>query len=261
MDQLRVTHVGTATLILEIGPFRLITDPALDPKGQEYSFGWGTGSRKLLDPEPSAAALEQAPFDAVLVSHDQHADNLDETGRRLLPQAGVTVTTRRGARRLGGRSVGLKPGESHMLTHPDGSSLRITAVPARHGPAGTRGIVGPVIGMVLEWDARDGAIYISGDTVAYKGLDEIATRFDIDVAFLHLGGVRFPKNTGRIKFTMDGAGALDVLDRLDPRIVVPIHYDGWNHFRDPPAYMRARLENSPHANKLRILPRGQCVTV
>ena len=106
---LRATHVGTATLLLEIGPFRLITDPALDAAGEEYSFGWGTHSRKLLDPEPSNAQIQDMRFDAALITHDRHADNLDESGRRLLETVGVTITTRKGARRLGGRSVGLDP--------------------------------------------------------------------------------------------------------------------------------------------------------
>lgn len=258
---LRVTHVGTATLILEIGPFRLITDPALDPRGKEYGFGWGTHSRKLLDPLPSQSTIEDMQFDAALVTHDQHADNLDEPGRRLVAKASVTITTRRGARRLGGNSVGLAPWDSHTLTHSSGRSLRITAVPARHGPAGTRAIVGPVIGVVLEWEGRDGAIYISGDTVDFRRLDEVGERYDIDVAFLHLGGVQFPKNTGRMKFTMDSHDAMEVMGRLKPRLVVPVHYDGWNHFRESPTDMRTQLEGSSEGGRIRVLPRGRCVTL
>lgn len=256
-DRFRVTHVGTATLLLEIGPFRIVTDPALDPAGQDYAFGYGTRSRKLLDPVPSQTELAELGFDAVLVSHDQHADNLDEPGRKLLERAEVTITTRKGARRLGGNAVGLDPWDSHTLTHASGSRLTITATPARHGPAGTRGLVGPVIGMLLEWDGR--TIYISGDTVDYRGLDEIGDKARIDVAFLHLGGVQFPKNFGRIQFTMDAEDAVKAIERIDPRLVLPVHYDGWNHFRQPPDEMRGTLESSAVADRLRILPRGRCV--
>ena len=63
----------------------------------------------------------------MLVSHDQHADNLDEPGRRLLERAEVTLTTRKGARRLGGNAIGLDPWDSHTLTHASGSRLKITA--------------------------------------------------------------------------------------------------------------------------------------
>ena len=258
-DQLRVTHVGTATLILEIGPFRLVTDPALDPAGQDYAFGYGTHSRKLLDPVPSQSELAEMGIDAVLVSHDQHADNLDEPGRKLLDRAEVTITTRKGARRLGGNAVGLDPWESHTLTHASGARLKITATPARHGPAGTRALVGPVIGMLLEWNHREGAVYISGDTVDYRGLDEVGEKATVDVAFLHLGGVQFPKNFGRMQFTMNAEDALSAIERINPRLVVPVHYDGWNHFRQPPDEMRGALETSAIADRVRIMPRGRCV--
>ena len=146
-----------------------------------------------------------------------------------------------------------------MLTHTDGQTLRITATPARHGPPGTRGIVGPVIGMLLEFQGRTGAIYISGDTVDYDGLDEIGERATVDVAFLHLGGVQFPKNTGRMQFTMDAKGAVNLISRIRPRVALPVHYDGWNHFRESPQQMRAALAASRHADAVRFMPRGRCV--
>lgn len=53
------------------------------------------------------------PIDAVLLTHDHHADNLDDLGRALLPAAGVVVTTTSGARRLGGATRGSRsPGRS-----------------------------------------------------------------------------------------------------------------------------------------------------
>jgi hypothetical protein len=46
----------------------------------------------------------------------------------------------------------------------DGRSIRITATPARHGPAGIEPFAGEVVGFVLSLDKAD-AIYITGDTV------------------------------------------------------------------------------------------------
>jgi glyoxylase-like metal-dependent hydrolase (beta-lactamase superfamily II) len=60
-----VTYVGAATLLLEIGGLRLLTDPALDPAGSEYA---------VVD--PALAAAELGHIDAVLLSHDEHFDNL-----------------------------------------------------------------------------------------------------------------------------------------------------------------------------------------
>ena len=66
--------------------------------------------------------------------------------------------------------------------------VRVTAVPGRHGPAG--GDRGPVIGFVLTSPSRDSAVYVSGDTVWFEGVEEIGRRFTIDVALLNMGAAR-----------------------------------------------------------------------
>ena len=100
---MKLTHIGGPTVLIEAGGWRLLTDPTFDPPGRSYRFGWGTGSRKLAGPAIPAAEL--GPIDAVLLSHDHHDDNLDPTGRALLPSLGTVVTTEAGAGRLGGDAV------------------------------------------------------------------------------------------------------------------------------------------------------------
>lgn len=168
---MRLTYLGTATLLIEIDGLRLLTDPALDPAGAEYAMepmpGVTISSRKLTG--PALTAEELGRIDAVLLSHDEHFDNLDDSGRAFLPQAGVTVTTPGGAGRLGGNARGLAPWESLAV---DG--VRVTAVPARHGPDGSEPVVGHVTGFVLEWEGqRHGALYVSGDTVLFDGTLEV----------------------------------------------------------------------------------------
>ena len=98
---IRLTHIGGPTTLIEIGGRRLLTDPTFDPPGRRYAFGWGGASRKLAGP---ATAPEQLlPLDAVLLTHDHHADNLDDTGREFLPSAGAVVTTSSGAARIAQR--------------------------------------------------------------------------------------------------------------------------------------------------------------
>ncbi len=86
-----LTHIGGPTVLIEVGGWRLLTDPTFDPPGRSYRFGWGTGSRKLTG--PAIAASDLGPIDAVLLSHDHHDDNLDAAGRALLPSAGAVITT------------------------------------------------------------------------------------------------------------------------------------------------------------------------
>lgn len=84
---------------------------------------------------PALAAESLGDIDLVLLSHDHHFDNLDHAGPRLLGTAARVVTTVAGAGRLGARAIGLAPWESEEVPAPDGRMLRITATPARHGPA------------------------------------------------------------------------------------------------------------------------------
>ena len=50
MRGVRLTHIGGPTALIEIGDWRLLTDPTFDPPGGTYKFGWGTSSRKAAGP-------------------------------------------------------------------------------------------------------------------------------------------------------------------------------------------------------------------
>src|SRR3954463_2352714 len=105
MSTITFTHIGGPTTLIEVEGWRILTDPTFEPPGRTYKFGWGTSSRKTTGPAIPAAELGQ--IDAVLLTHEHHADNLDDAGRTLLPDAGVVVTTASGAPRLGPNARGL----------------------------------------------------------------------------------------------------------------------------------------------------------
>ncbi|MDF5754370.1 MBL fold metallo-hydrolase [Spongiactinospora sp. TRM90649] len=256
MSGLRVTHIGGPTTLIEAGGWRILTDPTFDPPGRRYAFGWGTSSRKLTGPAIDAAAIGR--IDAVLLTHDHHGDNLDDAGRALLPSAGAVLTTVSGAARLGGAAEGLIPWGRTRLEHPGRPTIEITATPCRHGPPLSGPIVGDVIGFALRWTGqRDGTVWVSGDTVLYDGVREVAERLRVSVALLHLGGVRFPV-TGPVRYTMTARQAVELCGLLRPRTVVPVHYEGWRHFRQPRAEIEREFAAAPDdvRRSLRWLPIG-----
>ncbi len=228
--EVKVTHIGGPTVLIEFGGWRLLTDPTFDPAGAHYSFGWGTGSTKTT--APAIAAVDIGPIDAVLLSHDHHDDNLDPTGRALLPEAGTVVTTVPGAGRLGGNAQGLSPWGKTRLQAEGKPPIDVTATPCRHGPPLSKPIVGDVVGFALEWEGQEhGALWISGDTVLYGGVREVADRLEVGTALLHLGGVQFPIS-GPLRYTMTAHDAVELCGLIRPHTAIPIHYEGWKHFRE-----------------------------
>ena len=95
-------------------------------------------------------------------------------------------------------------------------TITVTATPCRHGPPGSHPIVGDVIGFSLTWDGQQhGALWISGDTVLYDGVRQVAERVDVGTAILHLGSVHFPI-TGPVKYTMTAKDAVELCELLRP---------------------------------------------
>jgi L-ascorbate metabolism protein UlaG (beta-lactamase superfamily) len=250
VSEVAITHIGGPTVLIEVGGWRLLTDPTFDPPGQRYTFGWGTSSRKLAG--PAVAAADLGPIDAVLLTHDHHGDNLDPAGRALLPSAGAIVTTVPGAKRLGGAARGLAPWGATWLEARGRAPIEVTATPCRHGPPLSHPLVGDVIGFALRWDGqRDGALWISGDTVLYDGVRQVADRLEVDTALLHLGGVRFPV-TGPLRYTMTARDAVELCELVRPRTAIPIHYEGWKHFREGRDAIEHEFARAPEDIRARI---------
>jgi L-ascorbate metabolism protein UlaG (beta-lactamase superfamily) len=239
-----LTHVGGPTVLIEVEGWRLLTDPTFDPAGGHYDFGWGTSSDKLVG--PAVAVPDLPPVDAVLLTHDHHGDNLDRAGRALLPSAGTVVTTRSGARRLGVEGAhGLSAGQSVRLAAPGRPELEVVATPARHGPPLSRGIVGDVVGFAVRRAGETRvAVWVTGDTVLHRRLRDAARAMAVDVLLVHVGGVRFPL-TGPVRYTMTGPRAVELIELVGPRVAVPVHYEGWSHFKDGRSAIDRALEARP----------------
>ncbi len=243
-------------IILEIGSLRLLTDPVFDPPGGNYRFGLGTGSKKLT--APALSPDQVGGIDAVLLSHDHHEDNLDKAGRAFLPKAGRVLTTFSGGKRLGGNAEGMKNWQSTVLKSGD-TEVKVTATPGQHGPLFIRPFAGETIGFMLEWEGqRHGALYISGDTVWFGGIAEVARRFRVGTAILHFGRAGFPI-TGPVRFTMNADDGVRAAHALSARAIIPIHYEGWAHFRESKTQIANRFAAAGLRDWLRWLPLGEPV--
>jgi L-ascorbate metabolism protein UlaG (beta-lactamase superfamily) len=235
-----ITHIDTACVLLNINGFNILTDPTLDRAGRLYHHGYGGFSSKTSNPAVPAEQLQA--IDLVLLSHHQHKDNFDVAGRRLTEGVPLVLSTPAACRELP-NAVGLGAWQHMDIATDKVRNLRITATPAQHRPWWVPEFVsGKVIGFVLEFEGQEnGVLYISGDTVYFPGIDEVGRRFKIDTGIFHLGGVQFRYLTGCGRYTMDSHDLVRAVNVLRPRTIIPVHYNGWTHFKEDEAALKRTL--------------------
>jgi L-ascorbate metabolism protein UlaG (beta-lactamase superfamily) len=255
-----VTFVGNATVLLRIGDFRLLTDPAFGPAGSRVSLGYGLWTRRTRDPVLSA--LDDVELDGILLSH-LHGDHFDRAARQRLDPALPIVTTPQAERRLRRRFPavrGLATWEAHEWTRGD-QRLRISAVPGRHGPGIAGALLPDVMGSVLEFEVAGRprlTLYITGDTLFRPGLAEIPRRFgEIDAMLIHLGGTRVLG----LLVTMDDKQGAELTHLIHPHRTIPIHYDDYRVMKSPLEHYLSRTRQEGLAAGVLPIERGKSVAL
>jgi len=228
-----VTFVGNATMLLRLGDFTLLTDPAFGRVGSRVHAGLGVWTKRLK--EPAMGALADVTPDAVLLSH-LHGDHFDAEARRQLPPTLPILTTPQAARRLIREDFeavrGLPAWHPHEF-HRGSHRLRVTAVPGRHAPGPAGALMPDVMGSILELAVGRRhllRVYITGDTLFGGHLRQIPRHFGaIDAMLIHLGGTRLLGLT----VTMDGRQGVELTRLIRPRLTIPVHFDDYGVFKSP----------------------------
>jgi L-ascorbate metabolism protein UlaG (beta-lactamase superfamily) len=253
-----IFFVGNATTLIRYGGFAVLTDPNFLHAGDHAHLCYGLRSRRLRDPAVDVEDLP--PLDACVLSH-LHGDHWDRVAERKLPRDLPIVTTPHAARRLGERgfvrTVGLPTWEHATLRRGD-AWLRVTSLPARHGPPVVHRALPPTMGSMLEWGRADAEpvfrLWISGDTLVHDALAEIPRRYpDVPLALVHLGGTRVLG----ILLTMDAEQGVRALQIVRPRKAIPIHYDDYTVFRSPLADFLRAAEAAELATEVHVLRHGE----
>jgi L-ascorbate metabolism protein UlaG (beta-lactamase superfamily) len=242
--QVEAFLVGGPTLLLRLGGLSFLIDPTFDAPGV---YEGGRPLTKLTG--PAVAPEDLGPIDAVLLSHDQHPDNLDHAGRALLERVPVVLSTPDAAARIG-HVTGLAPWQRTTV-----GGVTVTALPARHGPEGAEAVAGQVTGFRLTGDGLP-TVYVAGDNAGVDVVQQIADRLGpVDIAILFVGAA----NVGRFgdePMTLTGERAARAAALLQATLVIPVHADGWAHFTEGVPEVVAAFEAAGLADRLRILTPG-----
>jgi L-ascorbate metabolism protein UlaG (beta-lactamase superfamily) len=257
-----LTYIGNATLLIEYGSIRILTDPTFSRKGDQVDLGYGVSTTRLTDPALTIPQLP--PLDAVVLSHF-HGDHFDQVAERELERSLPIITTPAAIDALEGRGFDnvypLDTWQWIALRKGD-ASITVTSMPGRHGPALIDFAMPDVMGSMLEFRARPDAdpvrLYISGDTLSIDELEEIPERYrEIDLGILHLGGTKIHGLT----VTMDARQGVEVVDTVNPRHVIPIHYNDYDVFESPLSDFREAMRARGQHDRVTYVTHGDTVAL
>lgn len=245
MSNVSISLVGGPTAVLGYAGLTWLTDPTFDPPGAYGNLTKTAG--------PAFGPEHIGHVHVVLLSHDQHDDNLDAAGRAALAQAGHVLSTPSAASRIPG-VLGLKPWHSVTILGAH-APVTVTAVPAQHGPAGVADQLGEVTGFILEapgWPT----LYFSGDNSEVDVAARVAHRFPaVEVALVCAGAARVERLGGAL-LTVDAARTLEIASLWPAATVVPVHLDDWAHFSQPRSAFREAVRDAPGRDRIVLLEKG-----
>jgi L-ascorbate metabolism protein UlaG (beta-lactamase superfamily) len=244
----RITYIGHATVLVELGGARLLTDPVL---------GSRVGPLRRQSAAPPAGVADD--LDGVLISHlhRDHADlpslrRIDRKVPMLVPPGAGQFFEKRGFAAVSE----LLAGASSRV-----GDVTVTAVEAQHHVK-RRGAEGAeAIGFLIDGERR---IYFAGDTDLFDGMKELGK---LDLALLPIWGWGSTLGPGHL----DPGRAAQATAMLSPRIVVPIHWGtlypiGLARFRpdplrSPPLEFAARVRELAPQVEVRVLAPGESTSL
>lgn len=259
---MRITYIGHATLLLEIGGVRVLTDPNFE----------STLGRFLPRVTAPGIALEQLPhLDALLLTH-AHFDHLSfkslDRLPRDIPLFAPGVIARWLVQKGYGHAVALDPGERTSLAR---GALRIHAERATH--AGSR------YGLdrwrraanmyLLESDEE--SVFFAGDTAltdeTHHLVEQVLWRVEreLDVALLPIGHAPAWKRRAFRRGHLTGEDALVLFKLLRARAMLPYHWGTFRHVtagaHDAIIRLRRHLESYDGRDAVHIVEPGEMLVV
>jgi L-ascorbate metabolism protein UlaG (beta-lactamase superfamily) len=247
-----LTWIGHATVLIEVGDARILTDPLLRSR---------LGHLRRHGRAPEAAALRN--LDAVLVSH-LHLDHLDLPSLRRLDH-GVPLLVPRGAGDLLRRSGFPHAQEVAVGDRVTIGGVEVVAVHAEHdgGRHPLNKTEADTLGFVIESPTR--RVYFAGDTDLFDDMAALAGT--LDAALIPVWGWGPSLGEGHL----DPGRAAQAAAMLAPRLAVPIH---WGTFypralhrlrpaplRDPPHAFAAQVAELAAGVEVRVLAPGGSVAL
>jgi L-ascorbate metabolism protein UlaG (beta-lactamase superfamily) len=188
--KLLIHHLRHATFVVEVEEKVILVDPMLGHKGSIIPFAV-LRHRARLNPTvelPSNAAAILDKVNHAVITH-RHPDHLDRAGVRFLRERSIPVTcSYKDSNRLRKKRLNLQAEVKYWEKTPFLSG-HITGIPARHGYGFIAGLMGNVMGFVIEM-ANAPTLYISSDTIYSDDVHKVLTSYKPEVSVLAAGAAQ-----------------------------------------------------------------------
>ena len=259
-----IFYIGNATLLIRWAGFTFLTDPTFIHMHEKVHLGPGLYSERLTNPAMEISELP--PLDFILLSHF-HGDHFDQVAIHGLSKSLRIVTNEHAIEELSARGFTNfeKLDKWETISFVKGNArLNIAATPGRHGPLPVSMFMPQVTGSILDfYNAPDDRnrhhhplfrIYITGDTMVFDDIRDIPKHYpDVDVALFHLGGT----TVLGIVVTMDAKEGLEMFRIINPKKVIPIHYNDYDVFKSSLEEFQAEVRNAGVEDKVHYMRHGE----
>lgn len=258
-DNIHITQVRNATLLITYAGIRFLIDPMLGDKGAYPGFP-GTLNEELSNPlVPLPMPLDEiADVDAVFLSH-LHLDHWDEPAARALPKSlPIIVQDEPDAEEI--RKAGFADvrvlGDSLAF-----NGVTLTRTGAAHGVEAVFSAFPPeflrVAGAVFSYPGQK-TLYLAADTIWYDQVGEAISTHAPEVIILNCGNAQA---TGLGRLIMDAADVLEVHKAAPFATLVGSHMEAVNHCVLPRSALRAFAEQQGFSDKLSLPADGETIVV
>jgi L-ascorbate metabolism protein UlaG (beta-lactamase superfamily) len=242
---MKITYVGHATVIVESEECKFIVDPLFTKRPGRV------GPRRRVKLKLEDDALEDIDF--VLITHG-HFDHLDKRSLCMIPGDGPVVShnslTGIVHRSCDKQTIGVDWWEEVNI-----KGISVSAVPSLHFSARPplhyrRDYQGYVVKSEM-------TVYHAGDCGLSEYFEQIGKRFKIDIAMLPIGAYHPPSFR---KHHLAPEDALDALEILEAKYLVPIHWGTYvlsrEPFDEPPRRLREHANKRGLKDRVKILQPG-----
>lgn len=242
---MKLLFVRHATMVIYANNKRILLDPVFSNEEEIPPVPNLNSQRRNPLIRLNTPIEELINVDATIITH-LHMDHFDTLAREQLPKAMQIFCQSEDEntiRELGFQNV------TPIKESISWEGLNIYRVDGKHGEGEVLDKMGHTSGFILE-DDKNYKLYIVGDSIWCKDVEDSITRFNPDTIVVNAGAATLP--IGR-SITMNEQDIESVINKASKSKIIAVHMEAWNHCMLSKEDLKKFLQNKELADRV-IIP-------